>query len=1006
MGKDRNFAQRIGLLRLVTRRLLCLLLLATVAALSAAGAAVPSSADARALQVGMASDGLLLNGSRKEAQEAIDEWVKLGIDTVRLQVQWSRVAPSPRSYEPPVGFDPANDEAGYTWNDIDRAVNLLAAAGIRPLLLLGGPPPLWASSRPRVGNPRYLPSAWHFGQFAAAVAKRYGSLVEEYILWNEPNLPLWLQPQASCKGKRCTPVSPHTYRYMVRAAYPLIHANDPSSKVLVGALAPAGSNLYSKNANMRPLKWMRAFGCLNDSLEPIFTGPCKNFEPAPADGFAYHPHSTKHPPDEPYPRADDAGMASLRKVQDTLDALQTKSRIKAPSPEPLGLWLDEYAYQTNPPDKERGVTPGRQDRYLQQAAYLAWANPRVQLIAQYLWEDEPPGGGKRYTGWQSGLLDHHGKEKPALAHFDDPFWVDVQRNVIWGQIRPGSEHDVEIQTRPAGSATAWQTVARLRTVADGSFFVNTPVQPFASYRAVYDGGAKTTATHVASPFSEGVTDSAGPAERNADGVVVERREVAEQAGLPVPRSFAGFSMEWTSIPDYLGSGGVVNPIFQRLVGWLSSGGNGAPTLRFGGESTDHTWWNPMGLPKPEGKHLVTDIDQPWMAQLGQWVQATRTPLMPGLNMGMNDPAKAAELAAAFRQNVAPQFLRAFELGNEPDLYPTARAYSVGTNVRVRQRKREVGYGYPEYRQEINDHVAAIHPAAPDINLSAGGFASGSWDDLQDDVLQVQRSVRSWSAHAYPLQTCDAKIRRRGGERYIHRLLAPNAYASIVDRMRHLVAVATAEGATVQVSEMNSAICGGLRGLSDTMAAALWGTDILFGLAEAGVRGVNFHQWTGSLYGPVEFKRANGQTVAHVRPLFYGMLLFNRAAPKGAKLLPVGPNPASDVLKTWGTVTPDGTRRFVVINKNVRAARELRLTLPRDAAKQATVERLLAPTARSQNNVTFGGRGWGGATSDGTPEGKRKIERLDTSSGTLTLQVPRGSAALVTVRSTTPPAPTG
>ena len=30
--------------------------------------------------------------------------------------------------------------------------------------------------------------------------------------------------------------------------------------------------------------------------------------------------------------------------------------------------------------------------------------------------------------------------------------------------------------------------------------------------------------------------------------------------------------------------------------------------------------------------------------------------------------------------------------------------------------------------------------------------------------------------------------------------------------------------------MNSAICGGLRGVSDTMAAALWGTDILFGLA--------------------------------------------------------------------------------------------------------------------------------------------------------------------------------
>jgi hypothetical protein len=979
------------------RRLLCLSLLVLTAGLAAAPAA-----DARALQVGIASDGLLLNGSRKDAEKAVKRWAELGIDTVRLQVQWSRVAPSPRSYTPPEGFDPANPDAGYLWADVDRAVNILVAHGLRPILLLGGPPPLWASSRPRVGNPRYLPNAWHFGQFAAAVAKRYGDVTEEYILWNEPNLPLWLQPQATCKGKRCTPVSPHTYRYMVRAAYPLIHANDATSKVLVGALAPAGANLRSKNANMRPLQWMRAFGCLNDKLQPIFTGPCRNFEPAPMDGFAYHPHSTKHPPDEPYPRPDDAGLASLRKVQDTLDALQNAGRVQG-SEKPLGLWLDEYAYQTNPPDKERGVTPGRQDRYLQQAAYLAWANPRVQLIAQYLWEDEPPGGGKRYTGWQSGLLDHHGEEKPALAHFDDPLWVDYKRNVIWGQIRPGTEHDVEIQMRPAGSGTAWQPLARIRTVADGSFFIRTPLQPFASYRAVWDGGARTTATHVASPFEDGVDASTGPAERTKDGVVVERREVADVTGAPVPRSFAGFSMEWTSIPDYLGTGGQLNPIFERLVGWLAQPGNGSPTLRFGGESTDHTWWNPAGLPKPEGKHLVTDINAPWLQHLNAWVQATRTPLMPGLNMGMNEPARAAEMAAAFRANIAPQFLRAFELGNEPDLYPTARAYSVGTNVRVRQRKRPVGYGYPEYRQEINDHVAAIHPAAPDINLSAGGFASGAWDDLQDDILQVQRSVRSWSAHAYPLQTCDRDIRRRGGERYIHRLLAPNAYASIVDRMRHLVAVAASEGATVQVSEMNSAICGGLRGLSDTMAAALWGTDILFGLAEAGVRGVNFHQWTGSLYGPVEMKRAHGQTVAHVRPLFYAMLLFNRAAPPGAKLVPVGPNPASDVLKTWGTVDRVGTRRFVVINKNVKAARQLRLKLPKDMAKTATVERLSAPTAKSQNNVTFGGRGWGGSTSDGKIKGKRVIERPDTSSGTLTLHMPRGSAALVTVKSSRPPA---
>src|SRR4051794_41557241 len=56
---------------------------------------------------------------------------------------------------------------------------------------------LWASFNPGVGNPRYRPVAWQFGAFTAAVAQRYGADVQEYILWNEPNLPLWLDRKST-----------------------------------------------------------------------------------------------------------------------------------------------------------------------------------------------------------------------------------------------------------------------------------------------------------------------------------------------------------------------------------------------------------------------------------------------------------------------------------------------------------------------------------------------------------------------------------------------------------------------------------------------------------------------------------------------------------------------------------------------------------------------------------------------------------------------------------------
>ena len=964
------------------------ILLALTAALTALTLAAPASA--RDLRVGIADDAILQNGTAREARAAIEEWKRLGVDTVRVQVVWGRVAPSPREYDPPAAFDPAdNQDPRYQWAATDRAVQMLADAGIQPLLMLDGPPPLWATSKPRIGNPRYQPSAWHFGKFAAAVAARYGHLVDEYILWNEPNLPVWLQPQALCKGRSCTPVSPHTYRYMVRAAYPEIKAVDGASRVLVGAMAPAGANLRSKNANMRPLQFLRAFGCVDALLQPLSTGPCLNFEPATADGFAYHPHSTKHPPHEGYPNPDDAALASINQVEKILDVLQRSGRLIGTTT-PLGLWLDEYAYQTNPPDKLRGVTPGRQDRYLQQAAYLAWRDPRVQMVAQYLWEDEPVGGGKRYTGWQSGLKNSQGDDKPALAHFDDPFWVDFERGVIWGQIRPGLDHDVEIQVRRPGAGTAWTPLAKMRSAADGSYFLRTQPEQFAAYRAVYDDG-QTTATLVAAPLSD--TSTGVQRKEVSQGLPVERRASADVPGAPVPPSFAGLSIEWRSVPDYIGAGGAVNPIFARLSQALDRAGNGPPTLRFGGDSTDHTWWNPGLLPKPPG--IVTDITPPWVGDLANWVRTTRTPLLMGLNMGLNDPNQAAALAGALRGALPPGSIRAFELGNEPDLYATPRTYAVRNNVLARQQKRPTGYGYPEYRREISEHVAAVRPVAPDVGLSAGGFASGAWDDLQDDVLAREWAVKLWSAHAYPLQTCDPEVRRRGGARYIPKLLAPGAYTAIIDRMRHLTAVATSNGAKVVVSEINSAICGGLRGVSDTFASALWGTDILFGLAAEGVRNVDFHTWTGSIYGPLEFERQFGVPIARVRPLFYAMLLFNRATPRGSRLLAVGPNPPGGKLKTWGTVDGEGTRRFVVINKDAEVGRKVVLSVP-GARGTARVERMVAPSLKSQNNVTLGGLGWGGSTTDGEPKGKRVIERVEPAGSAVRLVVPAASAALITV----------
>ena len=135
-------------------------------------------------ELGIADDRILLNGG-PEADAVVDEWSRLGIEQVRIYALWSRIAgPSP--------------QAPDDWSQLDHAIDRVVAAGMKPLLTITGPGPLWSSRRSERGEPRWDPDPQLYAEFARAVAERYGDRVDRYVLWNEPNLGGWLRPQAAC----------------------------------------------------------------------------------------------------------------------------------------------------------------------------------------------------------------------------------------------------------------------------------------------------------------------------------------------------------------------------------------------------------------------------------------------------------------------------------------------------------------------------------------------------------------------------------------------------------------------------------------------------------------------------------------------------------------------------------------------------------------------------------------------------------------------------------------
>jgi hypothetical protein len=449
--------------------------------------ALAAPAQASKPEIGIADDRILMPGG-PVADRAVAEWSAMGVDTVRVFALWSRIAPARK----PRGFRPANpNDPHYLWFYLDNAIDRVRAAGMTVTLTVTGPGPPWTSKAPGRRQGAWKPRPAAFAAFAEAVAKRYAAKVDRYILWNEPNIYVWLSPQARCRKGRCTPVAPHLYRALARAAYPAIADNDPIAQIVIGALSPRGQRLRNARTVMRPLLFLRRLGCRNDAFQRMTTAECRGFKPAVGDGFAIHPYSGRLAPEIRHPNADDVGLAQVRNLTATLDRLKRARAIGSTVPR-MPIFIDEYGYQTRPPDRISGIKPRTQDAWLQRAAYLAWRTPRIRLFTQYLWRDEPRSANGSFSGWQSGLRFAKGRAKPSLAHFDTPFALDARNARLWGQVRPGGAHTVTVERRRPGGP--WTTLAVTTTDGRGYWTLRRRLAKGTSYRYRADG--RTSATRV------------------------------------------------------------------------------------------------------------------------------------------------------------------------------------------------------------------------------------------------------------------------------------------------------------------------------------------------------------------------------------------------------------------------------------------------------------------------------------------------------------------------------
>jgi polysaccharide biosynthesis protein PslG len=105
---------------------------------------------------------------------------------------WSNVAPSSRPSDP---SDPTN--SNYNWADFDAQVTRALANQLTPIVSVMKAPTWAEGDAPPASAPpgTWKPKPEEVGLFGEAAAKRFQGQVRHWELWNEPNLPNFLNPQ-------------------------------------------------------------------------------------------------------------------------------------------------------------------------------------------------------------------------------------------------------------------------------------------------------------------------------------------------------------------------------------------------------------------------------------------------------------------------------------------------------------------------------------------------------------------------------------------------------------------------------------------------------------------------------------------------------------------------------------------------------------------------------------------------------------------------------------------
>jgi hypothetical protein len=490
------------------------------------------------------------------------------------------------------------------------------------------------------------------------------------------------------------------------------------------------------------------------------------------------------------------------------------------------------------------------------------------------------------------------------------------------------------------------------------------------------GGYRTRRLMAAGCAVAAIGVVAGPAEAATDAAPASNATVTVDATKPGNRLAAdavGLSFEMRE----LGTGGFESrkgnlvQLFRTL---------GTSSVRISGNTLDRdTLWVPAGAQPPNPlpdwvEDVVTPTD---IKRLDRFLRATGWKAMVGINVGRWDQALGEDQARSMQRILGPR-LEAVQCGNEPNSWPS-------------KVPKPPGYDYAQYKPDWETCAAAVgnnRIAGPDTSTPT---STAAW---VDSFARDQRSrINMLAIHNYSV----------GSGSTVTTLLSPATNTKQTNTVAKQLATAKAVDVPIRLDETNSAAGGGIKGVSDTYASALWAMDYSLQMAREGFAGVNLHSGLGvcdaplyngkfQLYTPIcAANEADEKAkIYKARPGFYGLYMASRMGP--GRFVPV--NLTTDRnINAYAVRGNDGRTRLALIQKDDTATAPVQvgITVGRGSGT-AEVVRLAGGALTDRDGVTVQG-----ATVDRRGHLPRKpADRVRVKHGNLAVTLAAGSAVVITL----------